>query len=132
MKASLINYKQAPRKVRLLADLVRGKTVAQALLELSFTDKRASEPMCKLIASAAANAEKNFDTRKESLFIKEIRVDKGLIMRRFMPRARGRATPIRHRTSHVNVLLAVKDETPVAKKTTKKVVTKKETTKKAK
>jgi large subunit ribosomal protein L22 len=108
MKASLPNYKQAPRKVRLLADLVRGKSVVQALTELSFLEKRASEPMKKLIASAAANAEKNFDAKKDSLFIKEIRVDKGQVLRRFMPRARGRATPIRHRTSHVNIMLAVK------------------------
>ncbi len=123
MKASLTNYKQAPRKVRLLADLVRGKSVAQALTELSFLEKRASEPMKKLIDSAVANAEKNFDERKENLFVKEIRVDKGLVMRRFMPRARGRATPVRHRTSHVNVLLGVKEVVTKVKAAVKKTKT---------
>ncbi len=115
MKATLSNYRQAPRKVRLLANLVRGKTVAAALAELSFTDKRSAEPIMKLISSAAANAEKNFGQSQELLFIKDIRVDKGLIMKRFLPRARGRATPLRHRMSHVNIELGVRIDKEVAR-----------------
>ncbi len=133
MKASLTNYRQAPRKVRLLADLVRGKSVSSALLELDFADKRAALPLKKLIDSAVANAETNFDTRKENLFIKEIRVDKGLVMKRSLPRARGRATPINHRTSHINVVLGTKeDKTPVVVEAKVKATTKKDKTAKPK
>ncbi|MEX0910162.1 MAG: 50S ribosomal protein L22 [Candidatus Paceibacterota bacterium] len=110
MKATLSNYNQSPRKVRLLADLVRGKKVAQALSELSFVAKRAAEPVKNLIESAVANAVNNNGLEKNSLFIKEIRVDKGYIMKRWRARARGRAAPIRHRTSHVNVLLGSEAE----------------------
>ncbi|OHA58799.1 MAG: 50S ribosomal protein L22 [Candidatus Vogelbacteria bacterium RIFOXYD1_FULL_44_32] len=128
MKASLSNYRQAPRKVRLLADLVRGKSVRSALIELGFADKRAAVPMKKLIDSAVANAENNFKAKLEDLFIKEIRVDKGVVMKRFLPRARGRATPLRHRTSHINVVLGVKAEVvkiaKAEKKTTAKVTKK--------
>ncbi|MDQ5957876.1 MAG: large subunit ribosomal protein [Patescibacteria group bacterium] len=135
MKASLSNYRQAPRKVRLLADLVRGKSVKSALVELSFVEKRASFPMIQLIDSAVANAQNNFNASKDDLFIKEIRVDKGLVMKRFMPRARGRATPLRHRTSHINVVLGVKGENIEIKETVKapaKAIKKTKTVAKAK
>ena len=110
MKATLSNYSQSPRKVRLLADLVRGKKIPQALSELSFVAKRAAKPVKDLIESAVANAVNNNGLDKDGLFIKEIRVDKGYIMKRWRARARGRAAPIRHRTSHINVLLGSETE----------------------
>lgn len=105
MKANLINFRQPPRKVRLVADYLRGKSVKQALAELNFIGKKSSLPIRKLLSSAVANAENNFNKDKDNLFIKTIRVDKGLVMRRYLPRARGRATPLRHRTSHIAIEL---------------------------
>ncbi len=118
MKAYLANYRQSPRKVRLLADLVRGKSVAQAVEQLMFTYKRAAAPMIKVIKSAAANATHNNQANPEALYIKGIQVNKGLVMKRMMPRARGSAFQILKRTSHVSVELAEKAvEAPkVAKK----------------
>ena len=107
MKASLSNYSQSPRKTRLVADLVKGKTVADALVILKFLEKRAAEPMAKLIASAIANAEKQGESGK-NLIVKSITVNKGLVRSKSMPKAFGRATPIRHRMSHVAVTLAKK------------------------
>ncbi len=107
MKAVLKNYRQSPRKVRLLADLVRGKRVSQALQTLSFTNKRAADPVVKLINSAVANA-KQQGADVEKLFIKSIAVDKGIVLKRFMPRARGSAAQILKRSSHVAVELGSK------------------------
>lgn len=105
MKASLTNYRQSPRKVRLVANAVKGKTLAAADVMLSYMPKRAAEPMQKLIKSAAANAAtQGADTA--SLIIKNVEVNKGLVMKRYMPRAMGVAKPIRHRLSHVAVTLA--------------------------
>ena len=104
-EARLSNYRQSPRKVRLLADLVRGRKVSEALSILDFTTKRAALPMKKLIASAVANAVNNDGAEKENLVIVEIRVDEGFTLKRHRPRARGRAFPIRKRTSHVFVHL---------------------------
>ncbi len=116
MKAKLSNYNQSPRKVRLLADLVRGKKVAEALNELSFVAKRAAGPVKNLIESAVANATNNSGLAKDNLFIKEIRVDKGYIMKRWRARARGRAVPIRPRTSHIHLALGVTEDKPVVNK----------------
>lgn len=104
MKASLSNYRQSPRKTRLVTDLVKGKTITEALTMLKFLDKRAAAPIAKLISSAAANAEKQGEDAKK-LIITNITVDKGLVQTRYMPRAFGRAAPIRHRASHVTVTL---------------------------
>lgn len=108
MKASLKNYRQSPRKVRLVADLVRGKKVSQALLELQYLPKRATEVMTKLIASATANAENNFKVNADDLFIKEITVDQGITLKRYRPRARGVAKRINKRTSNIALTLGVK------------------------
>ena len=105
MKAVLSNYRQSPRKVRLIADLVRGKKVKEALEILTFVDKRASAPIAKLIKSAAANAKDKGNTHPENLSIKKISVDKGATYKRFMPRARGSASPINRRNSNVTVEL---------------------------
>lgn len=104
MKAILRNYRQSPRKVRLLADLVRGKKVNDALRTLAFVDKRASGPFIKVINSAVANA-KNEGREAETLKIAKVTVDKGEVSTRFMPRARGSASPINRRSSHIAVEL---------------------------
>jgi len=96
----------APRKVRVVADQVRGKTYEDALALLRFSPRGASVPVLKLIESAGANAENNHDLDPEEMRIAEIRVDEGPTMRRFRPRARGRATRIDKRSSHVSVVLA--------------------------
>lgn len=111
MKASLKNYRQSPRKVRLVADLVRGKTVEQALAELQFADKRAAEPVAKLINSAVANAEQVGYARR-NLRIRAIHVDEGIVMKRFMPRARGAASRINKRNSHISVALTATGAVP--------------------
>lgn len=108
MKAVLRNYRQSPRKVRLVANLVRGKSVPRALTALSFLSKKSSGPMKKLIESAAKNAEEQVGAKRDQLFIKEIRVDPGFSFMRSRPRARGRAAPIRKRTSHISVVLGEK------------------------
>lgn len=105
MKATLTNYRHSPRKTRLVTDLVKGKTVAEALLALKFLNKRAASPIAKLVMSAIANAEKQGE-RAQDLVIKNITVDKGLVAKRYMPRAFGRASEIKHRMSHVTVTLA--------------------------
>lgn len=107
MKAILKNYRQSPRKVRLLADLVRGKKVQNALAILKFADKKAAEPFAKVIRSAEANA-KNSGVDTSKLIIKTVAVNKGTVIKRFMPRARGSASPIRKRNSHITVELSLK------------------------
>ena len=107
MKAFLKNYRQSPRKVRLVAGLVRGKNVASAIAELDFLAKRAGLPIKKLLLSAVANA-KNMGKDVETLFIKELRVDKGITMKRMMPAAMGSGHRINKRTSHLNILLGEK------------------------
>lgn len=105
--ATLSNYRQAPRKVRLVANLIKGKTVPAALNMLMVTTKRASDPLVKLLESAVANA-KDRGISTEGLFVKEIRVNQGLVMRRMMPGARGTGFPIRKKTSHVHIILEAK------------------------
>jgi large subunit ribosomal protein L22 len=110
MKATLSHYRQAPRKVRLLVDFVRGKDVTKAATELRFVPKRAAEPLRKLIESAAANAYDQHGYGREQLYIKTATVNEGLTFVRFMPRARGRATPLNKRTSHIHVELGVRSD----------------------
>lgn len=130
IKAELNKYRQAPRKVRLLADLIRGKKVDEAIALVSFSGKRAADPMVKLLKSAIANATHNFKLPAESLVVKTIRVDGGVIMKRGMPRAFGRSFLINKRTSHVLLELESKDEEVKTKKAEKKVVKKAVITKK--
>lgn len=107
MKAYLHNYRQAPRKVRLVANLIKGKSVAVADLELKHLAKRAALPMEKLLASAVANA-KVQGADAENLMVKDVTVDKGVVMKRHMPRAFGRAAAIHKHSSHVTITLAEK------------------------
>ncbi len=127
IRAELNRYRQAPRKVRLLAGLIKGKPVDRALAEVSFSGKRAGEPIKKLINSAVANAVNNFKLNKEELYVKGMRVDGGAVMKRGMPRAFGRSFVIRKRTSKILLELGVKEgaEVKKVKKTTKKEVVKK-------
>ncbi|MEX2369049.1 MAG: 50S ribosomal protein L22 [Candidatus Paceibacterota bacterium] len=105
MKAKLSQFRQSPRKVRLVTDAVKGKSVNDALRKLRFLTKRASSPIAKLIESAVANAEENEGKRRDDLTIASITVDQGPTLRRYRPRARGRATRINKRTSHISVSL---------------------------
>ena len=107
MKAVLKNYRQSPRKVRLIADLVRGKKVKDALATLTFVEKKAAEPFAKVIESATANAVAA-GKKQERLVISKVAVDKETVFRRFMPRARGSASPINKRNSHITVELTEK------------------------
>jgi large subunit ribosomal protein L22 len=113
MKAFLKNYRQAPRKVRLVAGLIKGKSVEEAIPMLDFLAKRAGFPIKKLLLSAVANAQQ-MGIEKENLFIKELRVDKGIVMKRMMPAAMGTGHRINKRTSHVTLVLAEKAQ-PVKK-----------------
>ena len=103
--ATLPSYRQSPRKVRLVAQLVKGKSVTIALAELHYRAKRAAPIFEKLIRSAVANA-KVLGMKEKDLMVKEIRVDKGPVMKRSMPRAQGRAFPIHKHTSHIFVSLS--------------------------
>lgn len=100
----------APRKVRLVVDLIRGKGVQEAWSLLEFTPKRAAFPVKKVLESAIANAKNNNDMAPESLVVSQVFVDEGPVMKRFTPRARGRASGIIKRTSHITVVVAPKGE----------------------
>lgn len=105
VKAKLSNLRIAPRKVRLIADLVRGKRAEEARTILSFSIKKASLPLRKLLDSAIANAKNNFNLDEKSLFISKITVDEGSKLKRWMPRSRGRAMEIQKKTSHISIIL---------------------------
>ena len=114
ISATLKTYRQSPRKVRLATDLIKGKSVLMALAQLKFLPKRASLPIEKLLNSAIANAEHNFGATRAELMVKDIRVDKGIVFRRSMPRARGSASPIRKRTSHITIVLGKLEQKKVS------------------
>lgn len=98
----------APRKARLVMDLIRGKSVAEAIAILKFTPRGASPIIAKVLNSAIANAENNFDLDAESLVISEAFVNEGPTLKRFRPRAKGSASPINKRTSHITVVVSEK------------------------
>ena len=106
--------RQSPRKMRLVVDLVRGKPVGEAMAILKFSKKHAARQVSKVLLSAGANAlvraeraEERLD--EDSLFVKHVTVDEGPALKRFMPGAMGRATPIKKRTSHVTIIVATKE-----------------------
>jgi large subunit ribosomal protein L22 len=105
VKASARYVRIAPRKARLIADQVRGMHIEQARALLQFSPRGAALPIQKLINSAAANAENNHDLIGDEMRVASITVDEGPTLRRFRPRAMGRATPINKRTSHIRVAL---------------------------
>ncbi len=104
-KAAAKHIRISPRKARLIMDQVRGKGVEEALNLLSFAPQKAAFILKKLINSAVANAERNSNTDVDNLYIKRVYADEGPTMKRFRPRAMGRATKIRKRTSHLTVIL---------------------------
>ncbi len=108
--ANLNSYRQSPRKVRLVADAIRGKRVAVAKNTLDFLIKRSSKPLQALLNSAIANA-KDQGISETDLFVKTITVNAGAILYRRMPVAHGSSNPIRKRTSHVKIVLAEKVST---------------------
>jgi len=95
----------SPRKLRLVSDLIRGEMVSNAINTLKFTTKRGAKIMYKTLMSAVANAETRGTMNMETLYVKKISVDEGATMKRYMPRAQGRATVIRKRLSHLNITL---------------------------
>jgi large subunit ribosomal protein L22 len=136
MKASLRNVRISPKKVNLVAELVRTADVDQALALLEFTPKKAAKILYKVVASAKANAETNDNAKASDLFIKEIKVSKGMTIKRFIPISRGRAHPINKFCSHIHVILADKNQEiqPASKKEVEqaeKAAPKKEVAKKA-
>ena len=106
MKATLQNHNQTPRKVRLVANLVKGKSVPAALAALRFLPKRAAEPVAKLIKSAAANASTEGGEKFDDFIVKNITVESAGMLKKYMPRAFGRASLIRRRKSRIIVTLA--------------------------
>ena len=110
MKAILKNYRQSPRKVRLVAKSIRGKTAAQASMILDFMPKRAADPIKKLIDSAVANARVNNGIDVADLIVKNIEINQGVTLKRYRPRARGSAYRINKRTSHIVVTLESKKD----------------------
>ncbi len=110
-KAKISYIRIAPRKARLVADLIRGVDVEHSRFYLLFSTKRASVAMLKLLNSAVANAKQIESSVSESdLFIKEVRVDEGPVLRRFRPVSRGRAHPIAKKTSHITIVLGEKEQ----------------------
>lgn len=95
----------SPLKARQVADLVRGKDVKEALGILRYANKKTSFMLSKMINSAVANAEHNFDMDADALFVSELRIDEGPAYKRMRPRAHGRADIRKHRTSHITVVL---------------------------
>jgi large subunit ribosomal protein L22 len=105
VKAQLNKLRVSPRKVRIVTDLIKGKDVVKALHQLEFTIRGISPHLIKLINSAVANAENNFNMVKENLYIKDILVDEGIKLRRYRPKGFGRAALIQKKTSHIKILL---------------------------
>ena len=103
--AKLKFVRLSPQKTRLVADMVRGKAVQEALNILKFSPKRPADVVAKLVRSAVANAEQMGVSDVDRLFVKALFVDQGPVLKRFMPRAQGRATKIRKPTSHITVIL---------------------------
>ncbi len=112
-RASIDSHNQAPRKVRLVTNLVKGKSVAQALIALQFLPKRASEPIAKLIKSAVASAKLDGED-VGTLVIQDITVESAGMLKRYMPRAMGRATLIRHKKSRIKLILASSTKSPAS------------------
>lgn len=133
MKALLKNYHQSPRKVRLVADLIRGKSVHDARIALTFLPKKSSPALLKLLNSATANA-KSSGLSAEELFVKSIAVNKGAVLKRFAPRARGSAARFEKTMSIVTLelgaLAGAQKSAPLAKEVAKKPAAKKTAAKK--
>lgn len=109
-KAVARTVRIAPRKARLVIDLIRGKQVGEAISILKFTPRAGSPIIEKVLMSAIANAEHNYDLNLENLYVSEAYVNEGPTMKRYRPRARGSASPINKRTSHITIVVSEKEE----------------------
>ena len=109
-RAHAKHVRQSPYKVRRVLDLVRGLPVDEALVVLEFTNRKAAPTIKKVLDSAVANAEHNMAIDAEELFVAEAYADEGPTLKRWRPRARGRATKIRKRTSHITIVVADQEE----------------------
>ncbi|AQP53856.1 50S ribosomal protein L22 [Vagococcus penaei] len=107
-KATAKTVRTSPRKTRLVVDLIRGKHVGEAISTLKFSPNKAAGIVEKVLMSAIANAENNFDLDVENLVVSEVFVNEGPTMKRFRPRAKGSASPINKRTSHITVVVSEK------------------------
>ena len=114
--AKLRNLRIAPRKVRLVVDLIRGKKLVEAQAILNFAIKKAALPLAKLLKQAEANAKNNFQLDPLNLFISKITVDEGRKLKRWRPRARGQAYEIQRKTSHITLVLDEIKKTKIKKK----------------
>jgi len=106
VRAVARNVRGSPRKAGLVADVIRGKPVSQVLAMLRFLPQRAAREYLKVVKSAAANAETNFNLDPNELYVVRATADKGLTLKRFRPKARGRVGPILKRSSHLTVVVA--------------------------
>ena len=109
-KAQAKYIRQSPYKVRRVLDLVRGLPVGEAQAVLSYANRRAAEPIAKVLNSAVANAEHNFALDADDLFVVKAFADEGPTLKRYRPRARGRATRINKRTSHITIVVGEMEE----------------------
>ena len=106
VKATAKTVRYTPRKVRLVLDTIRGKNVDEALAILQFTPNQAAGAVAKVVKSAAANAKNNHQLDETKLYVKTCYADEGIVMKRFMPRAKGNAAQILKRTSHITVVVS--------------------------
>ena len=112
VQAHLRNLRISPRKVRLVTDVIRGMNVSNAKIQLEFINKKSSQPVLKLLNSAIANAKHNFNLSEENLYISKIFENEETTLKRWIPRAMGRASSIKKRTSHITIALdKFKDKT---------------------
>lgn len=109
-KAVAKYIRMSPRKARLVVDQIRGKKAQDALAILKFTPNKPAEPIYKVLHSAMANAENNFEMSRDSLYVAQVFVDQGPVLKRFRPRARGTASKIRKPTSHITIILKEQKE----------------------
>lgn len=107
-KATAKTVRVSPRKARLIIDLIRGKSLGEAISILKFSTNKAAGIIEKVLMSAVANAENNYDLDVENLVVTEAYVNEGPTMKRFRPRAKGSAAPINKRTSHITVVVTEK------------------------
>lgn len=120
VRAELRQLRISPRKVRLVAGLLKGLDVAHARYQLDTVVKKSSTPMLKLLNSAVANATNNFNLEETNLFVKEVNVDEGIKLKRFRPKGFGRTSPIEKKTSHIRIILEERVPGMKAKKKDKK------------
>ncbi len=119
-RATIKHLRISARKVRLAADFIKGLDVIEAREQLRFSTKSINRPILKLLNSAIANGEKNHEMDKNNLYIKDVIINEGATLKRFQPRAFGRAGTIRKRSSHVTLVLAEKKPRQIKKKPAKK------------